>query len=71
MSEEAARRVVLAAAWEGATRADVVHAAVPGPHPALGPMLAVGFRIADRDTVMASRLDLFDLTRQVPSPELG
>ena len=71
VSEEAARRVVLAAAWEGVTRADAVHAAVPGPHPALGPMLAAGFRIADRDTVMASRLDLFDLTRQVPSPELG
>jgi GNAT superfamily N-acetyltransferase len=70
-SEEAAARVTLSTVVEGAGRADAVHVVVPGPHPALGPLLAGGFRIVDRDTVMASRLDLFDLTRQVPSPELG
>src|SRR5207237_1173602 len=54
-SEGAARGVLVGAVWEGATRADAVHAAVPGPHPALAPLLASGFRIVDRDTVMASR----------------
>jgi GNAT superfamily N-acetyltransferase len=70
-TEEAAGRAVLGAARVGATRAEAVHAAIAEPHPALGPMLDAGFRIVDRDTIMASRADLFDVTRCAPSPELG
>ncbi len=71
ISDGGARRVMSEAVREAATRADAVHATVPGPHPALGPLLEAGLRIVDQDTVMATRADLFDLTRCVPSPELG
>jgi GNAT superfamily N-acetyltransferase len=71
LTEEAAGRVVLSAASDGASRSEAVHAAIPAPHPALGPMLEAGFRIVDRDTLMASRVDVFDLRRCMPSPELG
>jgi hypothetical protein len=71
VSEDAARRTTLAVVRDGATRADAVHAVVPGPHPALGPLLEAGFRVVDRDTVMATRPDLMDLTRYAPSPEVG
>jgi GNAT superfamily N-acetyltransferase len=41
---------------------------VQGPNPVLRPLLELGFRIADRDTYMASRADLFDPTRLIPNP---
>jgi len=34
----------------------------------LRPLLEAGFRVADRDTYLASRDDLFDPTRLIPNP---
>jgi GNAT superfamily N-acetyltransferase len=48
-----------------------VHLALPGPHPALRPLLAAGLRVGDADTYMGSRPDILDLTRYVPHPDLG
>jgi len=45
--------------------------ALPGPHPALRPLLAAGLRIAEQDTLMASRPDVLDLERYVPHADLG
>ena len=42
--------------------------AIPGPHPALRPLLEAGVRIIDRDTFMASRPDLVDPERLLPHP---
>jgi GNAT superfamily N-acetyltransferase len=52
-------------------RAERVHLALYGPHPALAALLDAGFRIADLDTFMASANDLFDPAAYAPSPELG
>jgi hypothetical protein len=41
---------------------------LPGPHPALRPLLDAGARIRDRDTFMASQPDLVDPTRLLPHP---
>ena len=46
-----------------------VQLTLPGPHPALRPLLATRFRIVDRDTFMASRSDLVDPERLLPHPE--
>jgi GNAT superfamily N-acetyltransferase len=48
-----------------------VHLALPGPHPALRPLLEAGLRITDQDTYMASEPGVHDLTRYVPDPDLG
>jgi GNAT superfamily N-acetyltransferase len=45
-----------------------VLACVPGPSPAVRTLLEAGFRIADRDTFMASRPDLVDPIRFIPNP---
>jgi GNAT superfamily N-acetyltransferase len=45
-----------------------VFACIQGPSPALRPLLELGFRIADRDTYLASRADLIDPTRLIPNP---
>ncbi len=42
--------------------------ALPGPHPALRPLLDAGARIVDRDTFMASDRDLVDPERLLPHP---
>jgi GNAT superfamily N-acetyltransferase len=49
----------------GATR--LVHATVPGPHPALRPLLEHGMRIVDRDQFMATAAGLVDPSRLLPS----
>lgn len=46
----------------------IVHATVPGPHPALRPLLEHGMRIVDRDQYLATRPDLVDPARRLPSP---
>lgn len=53
--------------------AGAVGLAVPGPHPALGDLLAAGARIGDVDLWCASldAADLVDPTRELPSPALG
>ena len=44
---------------------------LPGSHPALPVLLAAGWRIEDHDLFMATRRDLLDPARDVPSPALG
>jgi GNAT superfamily N-acetyltransferase len=48
-----------------------VKLALPGPHPALQPLLEAGLRIVDADTYMASAPGLDDLERRVPHADLG
>lgn len=45
-----------------------VLACVPGPNPAVRPLLEGGFSIEDRDTYMASEPDLVDPARLLPNP---
>ena len=45
-----------------------LNAPVPGPHPALRPLLEHGLRIGGRDTFCATDPDLVDLTRVLPNP---
>ena len=45
--------------------------AIPGPHPAVRPLLELGWRIDARDTFMASEPDLLDPIRLLPDPSLG
>jgi GNAT superfamily N-acetyltransferase len=59
--------LVAAAAAEHGT----VKLALFGPHPALEPLLAAGFRVDDADIYMASELDAVDTLGYVPSPALG
>lgn len=61
----------LLAAVLAASRSPRVTIAVPGPHPALRPLLEAGFRIDAVDTIMTSPADLVDWTRVVPDPDLG
>ena len=48
-----------------------VKLAIPGPHPALQPLLEAGLRVADADTYMATEPGLDDLERRIPHPDLG
>ena len=45
-----------------------VFACIQGPSPVLRPLLELGFRVADRDTYLASSPDLIDPTRLIPNP---
>jgi GNAT superfamily N-acetyltransferase len=45
----------------------VVFACIQGPSPVVRPLLEAGFRIADRDTYLASRQDLIDPARLIPN----
>jgi GNAT superfamily N-acetyltransferase len=56
------------AALRRAARGGRIDAAIPGPNPAVRPLLEAGFRIDDRDTFMASGPDLVDPTRLLPNP---
>jgi GNAT superfamily N-acetyltransferase len=47
-----------------------IQATLPGPHPALRPLLEAGFRVVDKDTFMTSEPGLVDPTRQVIDPTL-
>jgi GNAT superfamily N-acetyltransferase len=51
-----------------AARDGAVLVCVMGPSPLVRPLLAAGFRVADRDTYMASRADLIDPARLIPNP---
>ncbi|MCW3820211.1 GNAT family N-acetyltransferase [Micromonospora sp. DR5-3] len=44
---------------------------LPAPHPAVRPLLAAGWRTADMDVFMATRVDLLHARRAVPSPALA
>ena len=41
---------------------------LPGPHPAVRPLLGAGWRVTDMDLYMASEAGLLDPRRAVPSP---
>jgi GNAT superfamily N-acetyltransferase len=56
------------AALRRVARGGQVLALVPGPNPAVRPLLEAGFRIHERDTFMASEPDLFDEARLLPNP---
>jgi GNAT superfamily N-acetyltransferase len=43
---------------------------VPGPHPALGPLLSAGFRVVDRETFLAVDPAIIDPERLLPDPNL-
>jgi GNAT superfamily N-acetyltransferase len=44
---------------------------LPGPHPAVRPLLAAGWRVTDFDLYMASEPGMLDPRRAVPSPSHG
>jgi hypothetical protein len=44
---------------------------LPGPHPAVRPLLAAGWRVAEFDLYMATEPGLLDPSRAVPSPALA
>jgi GNAT superfamily N-acetyltransferase len=54
-----------------AASVDRATVALPGPHPAVLPLLAAGFRVATLDFFMASELDAWPLERYFPGPDLG
>jgi GNAT superfamily N-acetyltransferase len=56
------------AAVRRVARDGTVLACLPGPNPAVRPLLEAGFRIQDRDTYMASEPDLVDPARFIPNP---
>ncbi len=68
---DATASTALAAVAQAARRSPEVGLALPGPHPALRPLLDAGFRIVDVDTIMASPPDLLDWRRIVPDTDLG
>ncbi|MEU3454794.1 GNAT family N-acetyltransferase [Micromonospora sp. NPDC006766] len=51
--------------------ADHARVCLPAPHPAVRPLLAAGWRATDLDLFMATRVDLLDARRCVPSPALA
>jgi hypothetical protein len=64
---DAAGCVAAAVHWASA-RAAVVRVCVPGPHPALGLLLAHGFRIHDVDIFCSTQAPRFtDVRRYLPS----
>jgi GNAT superfamily N-acetyltransferase len=61
---------VVAALRAAADPSRPVGACLPGPHPALAPLLARGFRIVAQDIYCESEPGLFDPTRSLPDPAL-
>jgi GNAT superfamily N-acetyltransferase len=61
-------RAALAAWRAAAPDGGPVRGVVPGPHPAVGPMLELGIRILDRDTFCATDPGLLDPARILPNP---
>ncbi len=65
---EDARDCVCAATRWASERAGVARLGIPGPHPALPPLIAAGCRIQDMETFLASEdARFFDPTRYLPS----
>jgi GNAT superfamily N-acetyltransferase len=61
-------RAALAAWRAAAPDGGLVRGVVPGPHPAVAPMLEHGLRILDRDTFCATDPGLLDPVRILPNP---
>jgi GNAT superfamily N-acetyltransferase len=64
------RVVVALVRHVGRSGARAVRIPVPGPHPALAPLLGAGARIHDTDVFCASTDDVLDPTRHTPSVDL-
>jgi GNAT superfamily N-acetyltransferase len=64
-----AARVAMAA-FRAAARGESVWGCVPGPHPALAPLLEAGARIVDRDAYCTSDPGWLDPERILPNPGL-
>jgi GNAT superfamily N-acetyltransferase len=56
---------VVLVALHHAAEGGIIGSSVPGPSPALRPLLEAGARITDRDTFLASHAGLFDPTRRI------
>jgi GNAT superfamily N-acetyltransferase len=67
---EAADCALAACAWAVARGAPLLRCSVPGPHPALRPLLEAGALINDFDTYCASQDDLFDPSRYITSGDM-
>ena len=65
MSPDADPVAVLVAAYRHAAEGGRIGSCLPGPSPALRPLLEAGLRIVDQDTFMASNPTLFDATRRI------
>jgi len=64
---DAAACVAAAVRWVGA-RGVAVRVSVPGPHPALGPLLVLGLRIHGTDIFCSTHAPSFaDVRRYLPS----
>ncbi len=69
-AEDAAAGVFAATAWAG-SRAEVIRASIPGPHPALAPLLDAGFKIVYVDTFCAGGEEpIFDARQYASSGDL-
>jgi GNAT superfamily N-acetyltransferase len=69
-AQRSADAVLAALAWAEARRCPAARLLLPGPHPALVPLLEAGFRIVGTDVFCASDDGLFDPARDVPSATL-
>ena len=58
----------IVAALRRTARGGEVLACLPGPNPAVRPLLEAGLKLVDRDTYMASEPDLVDPARLLPNP---
>ncbi len=67
---DAAACALAACAWAVASGAPLLRMSVPGPHPALAPLLEAGARINYVETYCASRDDLFDPRRYISSGDM-
>ena len=66
-----AAAAVLAVLATVASEGGMARVCLPGPHPAVRPLLAAGWRVEEFDLFMATEPDLLDPRRAVPSPALA
>jgi GNAT superfamily N-acetyltransferase len=66
VKEDGIAATAVLAALAGLT--GLANVCLPGPHPAVRPLLAAGWRVADFDLFMASEPGMLDPRRAVPSP---
>lgn len=70
-TEKALARTMMALLRHAVALASTVKVAVLGTQTMLPALLSAGFRVQDRDTLMASTPELLDGSRYCPSPVLG
>lgn len=67
-TDDAAAEAVLAVLAGTEPPGPIAHVCLPGPHPAVRPLLAAGWRVEYLDQFMATEPGLLDPRRAVPSP---